>query len=278
LASVQVSLALVGRIHGVVDSQTALLAQLLVALLAIFAGFVLTNAIRRYNTLQLCCAAFYGKVVGADDGRLSEDARLAALDCLDELVLTSGDPLRVASADAEAMASVSFATPLPDALRETPALRRVVGAWRSHEVPPISLEARKLFPEEWAKVDVALAGRVSLYEWLVLLLGGSGLILASQFYAINSHSAVTIIIRAFTVAVTAGVVFAIRDYDKHRPVHIARTLAALRSGFNIEISRESPLGRASEGGGRARLGRWEVVGLSVLIGAALLAIALNLAG
>jgi drug/metabolite transporter (DMT)-like permease len=271
LASIQVSQGLAGTVHGTADVQTGLLAQLLVALLAIFGGFVLTNAIRRHNTLQICCASFYAKVIGDKTG-LSTQKRLRALDCLDEFVLANGRRNTYA-AERHDSEGADLTTDLREVL--------TIGAAESTLPQPAQptkdvLEARLLFPEEWAQVDVALTNKVSLYEWLVLLLGSSGLIFAGQFYAINSHSPAAIIVRAFMVAVTAGLIFAIRDYDKHRPGHVMTILIALRRGFGVEITSGSPLDEASKHGVARRVGPWEVIGLTVLVLSALVAIGLNI--
>jgi drug/metabolite transporter (DMT)-like permease len=278
LASIQVSLALRDTPIGAVDDQTSLLALILVGLLAIFGGFVLTNAIQRHNTLQLCCAAFYGNVVGAKD-RLSPEEATAALDCLDRFVLATGDTPTIVDPDGGGPSRplrAGRAEPYMS-LREALTMRETIPSIRgAQSVSPEVLAARTLFPEEWAKVDVALSNKVSPYEWLVLLLGSVGLILASQFFAMSSHSAATVIIRAFTVSVTAGVIFAIRDYDKHRPAQIMKTLVALRNGFNLDTPLGSPLGEAVGRSATRRIGPWEVVGLTVLILSALVAIALNI--
>jgi drug/metabolite transporter (DMT)-like permease len=258
LASIQVSLALVGRVHDSVNTETAFLAQVLVALLAIFAGFVLTNAIQRYNTLQRCCAAFYGKVARTSHDTLPQSEMLAALDQLDKLVLVTGEnPGSTVPAEPKTQASL----PAVDSSRS--------------ESPGLEV-ARMRFPEEWARVGIALLNKVSPYEWLVLFLGSSGLILASQFYAVNSRSAAMIVIRALTVAFIAGVVFAIRDYDKHRPAQIMGTLDKLRHSLNLKTTPGSPLAKARASGATRGPGSWEVMGLTVLVLAALVAIALNL--
>jgi hypothetical protein len=261
LASIQLSQGLMGKIHGEVDAEIGQILLILVGLVAIFGGFVLTNAIHRYDTLQHCCASFYGKLAG--DHALPPDVRTSALDRLDALVLEAdGSQLAVA----EEPASHEALTIDAANILELPLA----------DVPDEALQARRLFPEEWANVDVALANRVSGYEWLVLLLGSAGLVTGLHLYAVNSKSAATILVRAFTIALIAGVVFTIRDYDRHRPERMVTVLRELRRGFGLAVDQGCPLALARQQQDRGGIAPWELVGLVILIGAALLAIAVNI--
>jgi hypothetical protein len=109
-----------------------------------------------------------------------------------------------------------------------------------------------------------------------LTLGTVGLTAADQLYAVDSRSPATILIRAFTIALMVGVVFTIRDYDRHRPIRLAGVLTALRNGFVLPIDEHSPLSKVSRASASQGLGVWEIMGLVLLVASALVAITLNL--
>ncbi|HST33515.1 MAG TPA: hypothetical protein VLJ80_08350 [Solirubrobacteraceae bacterium] len=261
LASIQLSQGLAGKVGGEVDTETGQILLILVGLVAIFGGFVLTNAINRYDTLQHCCARFYGKLAG--DPELPPHMRTSALDRLDALVLEADRGSQLAAS--ETPASHEALTIDAADILELPLA----------EVPDEALRARRLFPEEWANVDVALANRVSGYEWIVLLLGSAGLVTGLHLYAVASNSAATVLMRAFTIALIAGIVFTIRDYDRHRPERMVTVLRELRRGFGLRIDEGSPLALAHKQQNRGGIAPWELMGLMILIGAALVAIAAN---
>jgi drug/metabolite transporter (DMT)-like permease len=202
LASVQISQILAGRVSDQVNVQTDTIGELIATIIAVFAGFVLSNAIQRFGALQRACSRFYERA-----WRLLEDepkgALQSELDRLDTLVI-HGDH-----------------GPLP----------RLEGPG----------EQADNFAKEWAEVEVAVSNDVSNYEWLVLVVGAGGLLIALHAYAVNSVSVVTVSLRAFAVALIVGILFAIRDYDRHRPHRLCRLLTNLRARYDIAIEPGSPL-------------------------------------
>jgi drug/metabolite transporter (DMT)-like permease len=201
LASVQVSQVLAGVVTRQFNDQIFSISELMVAIVAVFAGFVLSNAIQRTGQVQASCARFY-----ASASRLRETMPVAEvqgeLDRLDDLVINA----------------------------------------RDHREPLWSAgPAAGPFADEWADVDLAVGNRVSDYEWLVLLVGAGGLMVALHVYAIDSTSGVTMVLRATAVALLVGVLFAIRDYDRHRPRRLCKLLAAFRRRYGIPIDPGSPL-------------------------------------
>jgi|GEM_PF-4406460 len=203
LASVQISQVLAGRVSGEIDVETDVISQLIATIVAVFAGFVLSNAIQRNGALQMACRNLYARAWVLLETEPVAEVQ-AELDRLDALVI---------QADQEAV---------PTADHGNRALTN-------------------RFATEWADVELAVSNRVSDYEWLVLLVGGGGLLVALHAYALDSVSAITVLLRAFGVALVVGVLFAIRDYDHHRPQRLCQLLAAFRARYGISIESGSPL-------------------------------------
>jgi drug/metabolite transporter (DMT)-like permease len=194
LASIQVSQVLAEVVSKQLDEQIFSIGELMAAIIAVFAGFVLSNAIQRHGVLQEACARFYSKA-----SRLNESGSKGVqieLDCLDDLVING---------------------------RTSPA------------------ESNPRLREAWADVELAAGNGVSDYEWLVLLGGAAGLLVALHAYAIDSTSGVIILLRAFSIALIVGVLFAIRDYDHHRPRRLCNLLTTFRRRYGIAIEPGSPL-------------------------------------
>jgi len=203
LSSIQISQLLAGQISAEIDVQTDVISQLLVAIVAIFAGFVLASAIERNGALHSACSRFYAKAWSLMDTAEPGEIRLE-LDRLDATVIHGSDK--------------------PDEF----AIQR----------GPV---AQSYFATEWADVEVAVSNRVSAYEWVVLLVGAGSLILALQAYAVQSTSTVTVILRALGVSLVVGILFAIRDYDRHRPQHLCDLLTLFRKRYGIAVDPGSPL-------------------------------------
>jgi drug/metabolite transporter (DMT)-like permease len=203
LASVQISQVLAGRVSGQVDNQIYTLSELIAAIVAVFAGVVLSNAIQRDTALQSSCSRFYGRAWSLIQAQPVASV-LPELNRLDALVLHGNRP---------------------------PAPERTASGERGDD----------RFATEWVDVEVAVGNGVSDYEWLVLMVGGSGLLVALHAYAVDSVSVVTVLLRAFAVALIVGVLFAIRDYDHHRPRRLCKLLTAFRGRYGIPIEPGSPL-------------------------------------
>jgi drug/metabolite transporter (DMT)-like permease len=238
LASIQISQVLAGRVAGEVNNETYTVSELIAAIVAVFAGFVLSNAIGRYGALQRCCGNFYSRASNLLQSE-PEEVVLGQLDTLDAFVI-SGE-----RHDSEAMSGAS----------------RPLG----HEQ----------FAKEWADVELAASNSVSDYEWLVLLIGGGGLLIALHAYAIDSVSAFTVLLRAFAVSLIVGVLFAIRDYDHHRPRRLCVLLSVFRRGYDIPIGPESPLAVGVEYWSQPD-SRALQVGLAALVLVAIVAITVNI--
>ena len=205
LGSIQVSEALpAGSPDQLIDVSG--FSEILVGLVAIFGGFVLTNAISRYRRLQEACAGFYlhaAFLLPGDPQGISQE-----LNALDGHVLHSGTrqaQLTIARNRAE-----------------------------------LDLQNGNL-TREWVWVNLALGNGVSRYEWLVLMLGGSGVILSLHFMGIGQSSPLVLVLRAVATAVVVGVLFAIRDYDHNRPDRTMDVLHSLRQHFGLPIPPDSPL-------------------------------------
>jgi drug/metabolite transporter (DMT)-like permease len=194
LASIQVSQVLANVVSKQLDNQIFSISELMAAIVAVFAGFVLSNAIQRYGALQESCARFYASAAKiSPSGQAGVQAELDRLDDLvinDRPALTQGDPRLL---------------------------------------------------DQWAEVELAVGNGVSNYEWLVLFGGAAGLLVALHVYAIDSTSAVIIALRAFAVALIVGILFAIRDYDRHRPRRLCGLLTSFRHRYSMPIAEGSPL-------------------------------------
>lgn len=203
LSSVLVSQILAGEVTAETSSEIGTISELIAAVAAIFAGFVLSNAIQRNGALHTACSRFYARAAAVAEEEPLEDVT-AELDSLDgRVILEVGKPARANAA-------------------RDPKLRRK-------------------FASEWAEVDVAVSNGVSAYEWLVLLVGGGSLILAFHAFAAGSSLAVMIILRALAVALVVGILFAIRDYDRHRPQGLCDLLESFRMRYEFPIDAGSPL-------------------------------------
>lgn len=236
LSSIQVSQILAVEVPGKASDVTGTLSQLLAAVTAIFAGFILSNAIQRNGALHTACSRFYAKAATLSRGA-SWDLVVGELDMLDCTVIHGID---------------DFA-PVP-------------------EPTPVRLEGE--FASEWADVDVAISNGVSSYEWLVLLVGGGSLIFALHAYAVASHSAVTVVLRALGVALVVGILFTIRDYDRYRPKRLCELLVSFRARYGFPTDSDSPL---SLGGSYWSQRNPATIrfGLACLVGVAIVAITLN---
>jgi drug/metabolite transporter (DMT)-like permease len=195
LASIQVSQVLADVVSKQLNNEIFSISELTAAIVAVFAGFVLSNAIQRDGALQESCARFYAGVAGLG-GSLGPPSLQSELDRLDDLVINGRD----VSANVD------------------PRLR-----------------------DQWAEVDLAMGNRVSDYEWLVLLGGAGGLLIALHVYAIDSTAETIIALRAFAVSLIVGILFAIRDYDRHRPRRLCRLLRIFRRRYDIGVEPGSPL-------------------------------------
>jgi drug/metabolite transporter (DMT)-like permease len=196
LASIQVSQVLANVVSKQLNNQIFSIAELMAAIVAVFAGFVLSNAIQRNGSLQESCARFYARAARLTSSEPNEVDIRGELDHLDDLVIndreaeSGGDPRLL---------------------------------------------------DQWAEVELAVGDGVSDYEWMVLLGGAAGLLVALHAYAIDSTSAPIIVLRAFAVALIVGILFAIRDYDRHRPRRLCTLLATLRRRYGIPVEPNSPL-------------------------------------
>lgn len=206
LASIQISQVLAGRIGGEVNTQTFSIAELIAAIIAVFAGFVLSNAIQRNAALQRACNRFYAH------------AAFLARECSTERVTAHLDVLDCTV---------------------------IHGATAARPVPPGALDNAEFAPQ-WAEVEVARGNRVSGYEWLVLFVGGGSLVIALHAYAVNSTAAFTVILRALGVALIVGILFAVRDYDRHRPERLCELLSSIRVRYGFPIEVGSPLANGVE--------------------------------
>jgi drug/metabolite transporter (DMT)-like permease len=234
LSSVQVSQVLPELTTLEVGQGVGTLSELIAAITAIFAGFVLSNAIQRNGALHVACSRFYARAAAlAKTERM--DPVLAELDMLDATVI------------------YGVAEPSP--------------ATKEGE---LKLDGE--FASEWAEVDVAASNCVSNYEWLVLLIGGGSLILALHAFSATSSSAPVITLRALAVALVVGILFAVRDYDRHRPQRLCELLTSFRLRYGF------PVGPPLAAGTRYWSGKSSLVirfGLVLLVLVAILAIVLN---
>jgi len=239
LGSIEVSQSLAYVNAHSADAAGSFFSQLLVGLVAIFDGFVLSNAIGRYARLREVCARFYERaamLLPYDANSVTED-----LDTLDSAVLASGKHGRMRALDAQPRKAGSLLVP------------------------------------EWSQVDLALADNVSRYEWLVLILGSGGVIVSLYAFALTSTSLLTLILRAFATAVVIGVLFAIQDYDRNRPEQVLEVLLLLRRSYDLPVRENSALSVEIEGRKQiARSSMWMGAGLGVLTAAVIASIAVNI--
>lgn len=173
--------------------ELSLLSQLLVAILAVFGGFVLTNAINRYNMLVLGIGRLYAilpSVPSADRDRASNYLH-----------------------DVE----VRLLHPPSDD-----------GVPSDNGVEPADVQRT-----EAMALELLMESRVSHYEWLVLLIGAAGLIVALHVSPVADESIATVLLKATATAVTLGVLFAVRDYDLHRPGRLRHVLTRARSRIGV---------------------------------------------
>jgi drug/metabolite transporter (DMT)-like permease len=202
LSSIQVSQILADNKESILDVATGTLSEVIAAITAIFAGFVLSNAIQRSGALHGACSRFYAKAAAVARANPQHPV-VDELDRMDATVLHG----------------------VPDAGAE-PRGRQIV---------------QDQLASEWADVDVAVGNGVSSYEWLVLLVGGASLIVSLHAYAVDTGSAVLILLRAFAVALVVGILFAVRDYDRHRPQRLSGLLVSFRGRYGFPLSPGSPL-------------------------------------
>lgn len=195
LASIQVSQVLAGVVSEQLNNEIFSISELMAAIVAVFAGFVLSNAIQRDGALQEACARFYARAASLI-GSTPAAAVRAELDRLDDMVIN--DHRSTVSGD-----------------------RRLI--------------------DQWAAVELAAGNGVSAYEWLVLLGGAGGLLIALHCYAIDTRSGTVLVLRAFAVALIVGILFAIRDYDRHRPRRLCALLTSFRRRYEIPVEPDSPL-------------------------------------
>jgi drug/metabolite transporter (DMT)-like permease len=228
LASIQVSQVLAGVVSKQLNNEIFSISELMAAIVAVFAGFVLSNAIQRDGALQEACARFYARAADLA-GSTSVSALQTELDRMDDLVIND----------------------------------RGSAAGGDHRLI-----------DQWAAVELAAGNGVSAYEWLVLLGGAGGLLIALHCYAIDTTSGPVLVLRAFAVALIVGILFAIRDYDRHRPRRLCGLLASFRRRYEIPIETGSPLA--------AGVSYWTdeapyavKIGLAALIVVAMGAISLN---
>ncbi|GIH06584.1 hypothetical protein Rhe02_46510 [Rhizocola hellebori] len=214
--------------------------DILVGLFAIFGGFVLTNSIARYANLQQACEAFYSRARSLIDGGTTQrEVVVDNLDRLDRRVIAS------ARLDQEPAEQGPVARPLSGLSRE------------------------------WARVDLALSSRVSPYEWLVLLLGASGVVLAMHSAAMGDQRLTMSLVRALVTAVVVGLLFAVRDYDLNRPNRVVSNLTTLHHHFDVPISADSTLAVTVDNQ-RERQIDWTALALVFLVAASIVSVILNL--
>lgn len=240
LGSIEVSQALTDITGHNADAAGSFFSQLLVGLVAIFDGFVLSNAIARYTRLREACAAFYERAAELAPSR--PDVVADELEEFESTILASGRLGR----------SHSLAGEKAEAARDSP-----------------------LRPQ-WSQVELTLADSVSRYEWLVLVLGGTGVIVSLYAFAFGSTSLVTLALRAFSTAVVIGIMFAIQDYDRNRPEQILEVLLVLRRRFGFEISDDTAFGRErTDRKAQGQLSALLGAGLGLLTVAAIVSIIIN---
>ncbi|HUJ82472.1 MAG TPA: hypothetical protein VLW83_11365 [Candidatus Acidoferrales bacterium] len=240
LGSIEVSQSLADLNGQNFDSAGSFFSQILIGLVAIFDGFVLSNAIARYSRLLNACSAFYSKAaeMPAENSRASSEE----VEALDRLIIRNS-----------ALGRQHRAGDVPKAATATRSLRR-----------------------EWSEVDIALCDSVSRYEWLVLVLGSSGVIVTLHAFAYGSQSVLTAVLRAFSTAVVVGVLFAVQDYDRNRPEKIVDVLRLLHQRNGIPISRGSPLAIKPPSRGSRSAAILSNAGLAALILAVIVSIGLNI--
>jgi drug/metabolite transporter (DMT)-like permease len=236
LSSVQVSQVISDPGNEVLNLETGTIGQLLAAVTAVFAGFILSNAIQRNGALHAACSHFYARAAACSTDHPRGDIE-NELDQLDRAVI-----------------------------------HQTLAVSEEEEVTSSTMHPQ--FASEWAEVDLAISNGVSGYEWLVLLVGGTSLVVALHVYAAGSSSAGVVALRAMGVALVVGILFAIRDYDRRRPQQLCRLLTAFRSRYGFDLKSGSPLAKRQE--------YWFAqtplairIGLAVLVLVATGAIALN---
>lgn len=236
IASMLMSQAMYNRIHETltVNNDIGVMCLVMVSLLAIFSGFILTNAIRRHDSLRDACVLFFDKLANmVRSGQTSPESAMASIGRFEEYITQSGER------------STGEYEPAPPNVDDSP------------------------LASEWAKADLAVSNQTSHYEWLVLLLGSIGFVVAVQFFHSGWLTWSIFSLRAIATGFVIGVLFAIRDYDRHRPERTAELLQHLRLRYSF--------GSPKDNGDFVRSGRewWMVVFLGLLVGLGLLAIVLN---
>ena len=231
LASVLISQTFPQGITAGLDLTANGYQQPLVSLLAILSGFVLSNAIRRYDKLQDFLLAFFVKAHAVLGNNVDEFRK--EVNVLGRLIIDS---------------------------------TRVPG----YQIEPSARSTGSAYLiDQWAAVKGALENRISRYEWFVLLLNSASVIFVLHVSSIRSTQLVTLVVRAAATGVVVGVLFAVRDYDLNRPERLPRVFRTLCSQYGLTEVQGVTQPSFIEGTSYSRVTLTGLLFLSALAGAAI---------